>query len=150
MSTFLCIEGLKVTQLKEINDNRGSVLHMLRKDSEDFQGFGECYFSEVLPDTIKAWKCNTRLTQLIAVPRGKIKLVVFDDRSTSQSKGELQIIELGRPNSYMLVKIPPNLWYGFKCISQEPALIANCTDEVHSPKNHLSKDINDATIPYSW
>ena len=38
------IEGVKITKLKQIFDERGKVMHMLRNDSEIFQKFGEIYF----------------------------------------------------------------------------------------------------------
>ena len=41
------IEGIKITPLKIISDNRGSVMHMLRSDSDVFQKFGEIYFSTI-------------------------------------------------------------------------------------------------------
>ena len=37
------IEGVKITPLKQIFDERGKVMHMLRTDSEVFQQFGEIY-----------------------------------------------------------------------------------------------------------
>ena len=144
------IHDLKIIQLQVLEDDRGAVLHMIRKDSKEFERFGEIYFSEVLPGVVKAWKNNSALTQMISVPRGKIRLVIYDDRPNSKSNGELQIIDLGRPDSYKLVRIPPNLWYGFKCTSDEVALIANCTDDMHSPKNSLTRSIGDSSIPYSW
>lgn len=144
------IHDLKVIPLKVIEDDRGAVLHMLRRDSDVYSDFGELYFSETKPQIIKAWKCNLKLTQLLAVPKGRIRLVIFDDRLDSYSKGKLQILEVGRPDAYQLIKIPPNLWYGFKCISKEPALIANCTNGVHSRDNSKTKKDDDSCIPYSW
>ena len=35
------IEGIKITPLKIISDDRGSVMHMLRNDSKVFEKFGE-------------------------------------------------------------------------------------------------------------
>ena len=35
------IEGIKITQLKQIEDERGKVMHMLRSDSDNFAKFGE-------------------------------------------------------------------------------------------------------------
>jgi len=125
-------------------------LHMLRSDSDLYSDFGELYFSETKPGIIKAWKCNSKLTQLLAVPKGRIRLVIFDDRLDSNSKGKTQILEVGRPDAYQLIKIPQNLWYGFKCISREPALIANCTNGIHSADNSITKKDNDISIPYSW
>ena len=39
------IDGIKITPLKQIRDNRGKIMHMLRSDSSIFKGFGEIYFS---------------------------------------------------------------------------------------------------------
>jgi dTDP-4-dehydrorhamnose 3,5-epimerase len=143
------IEGVIVQELKQISDARGRVMHMIRVDNPLFERFGEIYFSEVLPGVVKAWKRHKSMTQLFAVPVGKIRLVVYDGRENSISKGNLKIIEIGR-KSYQLVKIPPKLWYGFKCISIQTALIANCTDLPHDPDESENKDPNNGTIPYQW
>ena len=50
------IAGVFIQNLKIIPDERGSVLHMLRSDSSLYKNFGEIYFSEINPKTIKAWK----------------------------------------------------------------------------------------------
>ena len=144
------IHDLEIHSLRIIEDDRGAVLHMLRSDSDLYTDFGELYFSETKPGIIKAWKCNSKLTQLLAVPKGRIRLVIFDDRLDSSSKGELQILEVGRPDAYQLIKIPNNLWYGFECISNEPSLIANCTNGIHSPENTTTKNYDDPSIPFSW
>ncbi|PJZ27789.1 dTDP-4-dehydrorhamnose 3,5-epimerase, partial [Leptospira kmetyi] len=66
MDSFL--EGVIATPLKEIFDPKGSVLHMIRADDPEYKGFGECYFSEVNPGAIKAWKLHTKQTQNFTVP----------------------------------------------------------------------------------
>ena len=44
------IEGVILTPLKQISDERGKVMHMLRwKDSPVFSKFGEIYFSCTYP-----------------------------------------------------------------------------------------------------
>ncbi len=143
------IEGVLIQELKQIPDERGRVMHMIRIDNPLFERFGEIYFSEILPGEVKAWKQHKRMAQLFAVPVGKIRLVIYDEREHSNSKGNLKILEIGRDN-YQLVKIPPKLWYGFKCISNQPALIANCTDLPHDPKESESKDPDDRTFLYQW
>ncbi len=144
------IAGITVTVLREIADERGAVLHMLRCDAEDFTQFGECYFSEVMPTAIKAWKKHIIQTQNLAVPVGRIRLVIFDDRENSPSNGKLLIMELGRPDAYQRVQIPPGIWYGFTCISNTPALLANCANHPHIQSESLLLDVNDHSIPYSW
>jgi len=143
------IEGVIVQDLKQIADSRGRVMHMVRTGSPLFHKFGEIYFSEILPDVVKAWKRHTMMTQLFAVPIGTIRLVIYDDRQNYESKGNLKVLEIGREN-YKLVKVPPKLWYGFKCISDFPALIVNCPDLPHDPDESEGRPQNDNTIPYQW
>lgn len=144
------IDGVLVTELKQINDQRGAVLHMLRSDAGDFTKFGECYFSEVVPGAVKAWKLHTLQTQNLAVPIGRLRLVIYDDRQNSNSRYSLFSIQLGRPDAYVRVKIPPGLWYGFACIGNSNALLVNCSDMPHEKNESKVLDIYDKSIPYSW
>jgi len=41
------IEGVRVVPLRQIPDERGKVMHMLRADDPHFERFGEIYFSTV-------------------------------------------------------------------------------------------------------
>lgn len=150
MGSSSVIDGVIITQLRQINDDRGSVLHMLRSDASEFTKFGECYFSEVLPGAVKAWKRHNAQTQNITVPVGRIRLVIYDDRSLSDSHGNLAVIDLGRPDAYLRVQIPPGLWYGFQCLNQTPALLANCADMPHDPSESDVLPLDSDKIPYQW
>jgi dTDP-4-dehydrorhamnose 3,5-epimerase len=144
------IEGVTVTELRQISDARGAVLHMLRADAEDFTRFGECYFSEVMPGAVKAWKRHRAQTQNLSVPVGRILMVLYDDREGSRSRGKLQVLELGRPDAYRRLRIPPGPWYGFRCISATPALLVNCPDLLHDPAESDALSLSDSAIPYVW
>ena len=143
------IEGVVIQKPKQFVDERGRVMHMLRADNPLFEKFGEVYFSEVLPGVVKAWKKHKLMAQLFAVPVGMIRLAIYDDRDNSRSNGELEILDVGRDN-YKLIRVPPRLWYGFKCISDYPALLANCTDLPHDPDEVINNGSFDRKIPYSW
>ena len=144
------IDDVLISPLKEFRDERGSILHMLRCDAPEFLRFGECYFSEVRPGAIKAWKRHRAQTQNFAVPIGRIRLVIYDDRESSPTRGNLQVLELGRPDAYLRLRIPPDLWYGFACISAAPALLANCADLPHDPADSELWLEGDLKIPYAW
>lgn len=149
MDTIL-IEGVTLTDLHQIGDGRGTVLRMLRCDAPDFTRFGECYFSEILPGVVKAWKRHHTQTQNLAVPIGRVRVVIYDDRKHSVTRGNLQMIELGRPDAYRRLRIPPGLWYGFTCVSTTPSLLSNCTDQPHDPTECEVKSLNDPEIPFQW
>lgn len=144
------IAGVELTPLKQLPDERGCLLHMLRCDAEQFRQFGEIYFSESIPGVIKGWKKHQKMTQLYAVPVGKIQLVIADLREDSLSYGVVDEIILGRPDYYQLVCIPPNLWYAFKNIGQNNSLIANCSDLPHDPNESMNLPLDTDKIAYQW
>lgn len=143
------IDGVIMTPLKQIHDERGKVMHMLRCDTNNFRKFGEIYFSSVYPGAIKGWHIHKRMTLNYAVPYGAIKLVLYDDREDSPTKQEIQEFFLS-PENYNLVTIPPKVWNGFKGIGSEIAIVANCSDIPHDPKEIDRLDPFSSRIPYDW
>ena len=143
------IDGLRVTPLRRIPDERGAVFHMLREDSEGFERFGEIYFSMIYPGAIKAWHQHLDMTLNYAVPVGMIKLVCYDDRPESPTKGNLVELHIGELN-YVLVTIPPLVWNGFKGAGSTPALVANCSTVPHRPDEIVRMDPFSQSIPYDW
>lgn len=143
------IDGVRIAPLKQILDERGKVMHMLRCDAEDFAGFGEIYFSCVYPGAVKGWHMHKRMTLNYAVPHGRVKLVLYDDRPNSRTRGEIQELFLGQDN-YCLVTIPPLVWNGFKGIGTEMAIVANCASIPHDTTEIERVDPCSHKIPYDW
>jgi dTDP-4-dehydrorhamnose 3,5-epimerase len=143
------IDGVRVTPLRRIADERGAVLHMLREDSDVFERFGEIYFSTVYPGVVKGWHQHLRMTLNYAVPVGMIKLVCYDDRAASPTRGNVVELHVGELN-YVLVTIPPLVWNGFKGEGDAAALVANCSTFAHAPDEIVRKDPVDNDIPYDW
>ena len=144
------INGVKITRLKEIISDKGSVLHFLRNDDPDFISFGECYMSEINSDTIKGWKKHFEQTQNIVVPVGKIKFVLFDSRNNSVTKNIINEIVIDRKNNYIRLTIPPKIYYAFKNLDESNSLIVNCPDIPHNPIESEIIDITSDLIPYKW
>ena len=143
------IEGVVVKPLKKIPDERGCIYHMLRNDDPVFEKFGEIYFSVVYPGVIKGWHLHEKMTLNYAVIQGMIKLVLYDDRGNSPTKGNLMELFIGEEN-YCLVKIPPKIWNGFKGIGNKPAIVANCATLPHDP-NEIKRMVPFTNkIPYDW
>ena len=142
------IEGLQVVPLRRIPDERGTVFHMLRASDPHFRGFGEIYFSSVYRDAIKGWHRHAEMTLNYACVWGRVKLVVFDDREQSATRGELEEIFLG-PDDYSLVVIPPGLWNGFKGMS-DVSVMANCCTHEHDQRRSERVDPHANEIPYDW
>jgi len=124
-------------------------MHMLRSDDPYFEKFGEIYFSTVYPGVVKGWHLHKEMTLNYAVVYGAIKLVLYDDRSESHTRGQLMEMYIGEGN-YSLVKIPAMVWNGFKGIGVAPAIVANCATIPHDPNEIVRMDPIDNSIPYNW
>jgi dTDP-4-dehydrorhamnose 3,5-epimerase len=143
------IHGVSIHPLTQILDERGKIMHMLRADDPHFERFGEIYFSTIYPGVVKAWHLHKEMALNYAVVSGTIKLVLYDDRLGSTTYGEVMELFVGEGN-YVLVKIPPLVWNGFKGISATPAIVANCATLPHDPDEISRIDPFDNSIPYDW
>jgi len=143
------INGVVVTPLRQIFDERGKVMHMLRADTPMFSRFGEVYFSCTNPGAIKAWHLHKKMTLNYAVIYGEIKFVLFDDRPDSKTRGCIQEFFLS-PENYCLVTVPPLIWNGFKGIGDKTSIVANCATLPHDPSEIERKSAFDVSIPYDW
>ena len=126
-------------------------MHMLRRDDPHFIEFGEIYFSTIYRGVIKGWHRHRDMTLNYACVFGRIKLVIYDDREDSPTRGSIREQFLG-PDHYALVQIPPGLWNGFKGMSDPHAIIANCCTHAHDPSAKRTDRLDplENDIPYDW
>jgi dTDP-4-dehydrorhamnose 3,5-epimerase len=143
------IDGVQVVPLRRIPDERGTIMHMLRRDDPHFVEFGEIYFTTIYRDVVKGWHRHREMTLNYACVHGRVKLVVYDDRAGSATRGTLVERFLG-PDDYSLVVIPPGVWNGMKGMSDPYALVANCATHPHDPARTDRLDPFGDVIPYRW
>tara|TARA_Y100000992_G_C20828833_1_gene288355 strand:+ start:9 stop:443 length:435 start_codon:yes stop_codon:yes gene_type:complete len=143
------IDGVLVTKLKIIRDERGSVMHMLRNDSPTFSNFGEIYFSTINHNSIKAWHLHKETTLNYSCIFGRVKLVLYDTREKSKTSGEHQELILS-PEEHRLITIPKNIWNGFKGLEKNISIVANCLTLPHNEKEMVRKDPFDKFFKYHW
>ena len=143
------IHGVKIVPLRQIVDERGKVMHMLKSSDPHFERFGEIYFSCAWPGAIKAWHTHTSMTLNNAVISGHAKLVLYDGRADSPTRGQIQEVYFGDSN-YVLVQVPPGITNGYKAYGDRPVILANCATEPHDPNEIIRTDPFDNDIPYDW
>jgi dTDP-4-dehydrorhamnose 3,5-epimerase len=143
------IEGVRVVPLARIPDERGAVFHMLKRTDPHFLEFGEIYFSTVYRDAVKGWHRHREMTLNYACVAGRIKLVLYDERDGSPTRGQLMELFIGE-DRYALVQIPPGVWNGFKGMSAPCAMVANCCTHPHDPSRSERLDPHENHIPYDW
>ena len=70
------IDGVVVAPLRRVVDERGTIMHMLRRTDPHFTEFGEIYFSTVYAGVVKGWHRHREMTLNYACPEGRIKIAL--------------------------------------------------------------------------
>jgi dTDP-4-dehydrorhamnose 3,5-epimerase len=145
------IEGVKIKKLKVLPDERGFLMEMLRCDDDFFQKFGQVYLTVAYPNAVKGWHYHKKQTDHFVVVSGMLKVVLYDIRDDSPTKGEVNEFFMGEKNPILLV-IPPYVLHGMKGIGTEPGCLVNCPTEPYNYKNpdEFRVDPHDNDIPYDW
>lgn len=145
------IEGFRVVPLKVVRNERGHLMEVQRCDDAAYPGFGQVYITATRPGTIKAWYRHKTQVDQIALIKGKLKLVLFDNRKASPTCGQCReiLIEEEKP---ALVQIPPGVWHGFQAIGSDPVYLLHLNSVPFNfdkpDEERIAPD--DASIPYSW
>jgi dTDP-4-dehydrorhamnose 3,5-epimerase len=145
------IEGVRLTKLRPIPDERGRLMEIFRADDEDFEKFGQVYITSAYPGVVKAWHYHKRQTDNFCCVRGMMKVVLYDARDGSPTRGEVNEFFLGDWNPARL-RIPKGVYHGFKCISTEEAVIVNVPTEPYDrdQPDEFRVPAHSDEIPYDW
>jgi dTDP-4-dehydrorhamnose 3,5-epimerase len=123
------IDGVLIKKLKVITDERGRLMEILRADDEMFTRFGQVYMTTAYPGVVKG----------------------YDSREGSKTFGEVNEFFAGVHNP-ILVHIPPLVFHGFKCISQEEAIVVNTPTDSYNYREPDEYRVHphENDIPYDW
>ena len=145
------IQDVKTRNLAVISDERGFLLEMLRSDWPEFLKFGQAYVTACYPGVVKAWHYHRNQWDNFVCVYGMAKVVLYDAREKSQTKGLINEFHIGQLNP-LLIKIPPFVYHGFTAEGRETALVVNFPTELYDyehPDEHRLPS-NDSSIPYAW
>ncbi|OGW85330.1 MAG: dTDP-4-dehydrorhamnose 3,5-epimerase [Omnitrophica bacterium RIFCSPLOWO2_01_FULL_45_10] len=145
------IDGVKVKKLKVIPDERGRLMEILRRDDDIFKRFGQVYMTTAKPGVVKAWHYHKKQDDNFTCVHGKMKLALYDARKNSPTYKEVNefVVSLDEP---MLITIPKFVYHGFKCVSDEEAIVINTPTYSYNYKkpDEFRIDAFDNDIPYDW
>jgi len=145
------IDGVQLQSLRVIPDERGRLMEILRCDDPVFEKFGQVYMTATYPGVIKAWHYHKKQNDNVTVVKGMLKIVLYDGREKSSTKGEINEFFIGEQNS-VRVHIPKGVYHGWKCIGQQEALAINCVTEPYDYKDPDEHRLpyNSKQVPYLW
>ena len=120
------IQGVQVKTLKVLADERGWLMEMLRNDDDLFQGFGQVYLTAAYPGVVKGWHYHKLQVDHFVCVKGMMKVVLFDPREDSPTKGEV--------NEFAVVIPVPTFITRDQIHVANPALIEHLTTKFYEPR----------------
>lgn len=145
------INGVQIKELRLICDERGRLMEILRNDDKIFRKFGQVYITTCKPNIIKAWHYHKKQDDHFVCVKGKIRLALYDSRKGSSTYKMVNEFELYLEGQ-QLVRIPRHVYHGFKCISDEEAMVINIPTMAYNAKkpDEYRIDAFENKIPYDW
>jgi len=146
------IDGVQLVEVRNVIANSGHTTEVLRR--EWFGGGVEIdqVFQVTLgPHGISAWHVHLDTTDRLFVNAGQVKIVLYDSRAGSATRGLVNEFRLGdrRPG---LVVIPPGVWHGVQNLQATESRVLNLVDVAYEYEDpdHWRLPADTAEIPYSF
>ncbi len=101
------------------------------------------------PGVIKAWHIHKKQTDWWYVGTGVLNVVLYDKRPESSTYRQSMEIMLGDSHEARVLKIPPGVAHGCKCLSG-PANLFYITSHTYDPEDEGRIPHDDPEIGYDW
>ena len=138
-------------------DDRGALREIWR---ETWPGVGrldhgevrQVYLSETRPGVVKAWHAHRLQTDRFSVVYGTVRLVLYDARPSSGTRGVLLEFVLSA-RSPATVTIPPGVVHGWICLGDEVSGVLNAVDREYDGTDEDRRPAHGGPadgVPYEW
>lgn len=142
------IDGLVVERLKVVPRTEGELVEVLAPAADADTGIRNIHVSTIYPGEIKAWHFHPEKRETLVCLAGMLKLVFYDDREGSPSRGELQEVFSGELD-YRRVVIPPGLKHAARAYGGERARVLVLSDRPFDP-DAPDKTVVEPPVDYEW
>lgn len=146
------IDGVEIHEMANIITRNGVTTEVVRPE----WGIGRLPMEHMIHVTLRAhavsaWHCHHFQTDRIFVTDGALRIVLFDNRETSPTKGKLDVLHLSRMRPATIL-IPPFVWHGIQNLEHQTSGFINFFDRAycheHPDEWRLPADTD--AIPYRF
>ncbi|MCI0391358.1 MAG: dTDP-4-dehydrorhamnose 3,5-epimerase family protein [Acidobacteria bacterium] len=144
------LDGVVVKDLVTHTDERGFFREIIRVTDDFFtEGFGQWSHSMLYTGVVKAWHLHKLQVDWWFVPVGVLKVALHDTRPDSPTYRKTVEIWLGDHQPARVMRIPPGVAHGCKCICG-PAHLFYITSKVYNPSDEIRVPYDAPAIGYDW
>ena len=128
------IDGVQIKKIVKYCDDRGFFAEILASDDPSFSVIKQTSYTETHPGVIKAFHYHKKQDDIWFVSRGMAKVVLYDLRDKSKTKGETQVICAGEDNP-VLIYIPKGVAHGYSVLGNKKVGLFYHTTERYDADN---------------
>lgn len=144
------IEGVVTQKLERHPDERGFFEELIRATDSFFkEGFGQLSHAVRHEGMVVAWHYHPTQVDWWYVASGKLRVVLYDLRKNSATKGEIQEFLMGEGEKGFVLKIPAMVAHGLKVL-KGPAELFYITSKTYNPDEEGRIPQDDPKIGYDW
>lgn len=143
------IQGVVVTPLKTLPDDRGYFREITRLNDSPLKPCAQISATVSYPGIIKAFHYHNTQDDLWYCASGMIQAVLYDRREDSSTYKETQVVPLGDQAPQTLF-IPHGVVHGYKVLGTTSALVMYATSHVYDPDDELRIAHDDKEINFDW
>jgi dTDP-4-dehydrorhamnose 3,5-epimerase len=136
------IRDVHVKRLVVHNDDRGTLMEVLRADDAFFEPIAQTTYTVAYPGVIKAFHWHKRQKDVWFFATGMAQVVLFDMRAGSPTYRRTEVFYMGERNP-LVVSIPERVAHGYRVLGGEPAGLFYHTTAIYDPK-----DPDEERIPF--
>ncbi len=142
------IDGLEVERLKVVPRAGGELVEVLAPAPGDGTGIRGAHVSTIYPGVIKPWHFHPEARETLVCLTGMLKLVLYDDRESSPTRGELQEVFSGELD-YRRVTIPAGLKHAARAYGGERVRVLVLSDGPRDPGSPVKVPV-EPPVDYDW
>lgn len=144
------IEGVIIKKVVKHSDERGFFAELIKFGEDTFHEVLQTSYSETKPGIIKAWHVHD-YWEVWCIIKGQAKVVLYDMRPDSPTKGQTDVIMTGEDNM-MVIAIPGEVAHGYLPLGDKSMGIIYHASEAYNPDNITIRTIpfDDLSINFDW
>lgn len=145
------IHDVVIKKLVTHSDDRGYFREVLRDDDNLMSRFGQTSFTKTYPGVVKAFHWHKKQDDLWYVVDGMARVVLYDQREESPTRGETQVIYAGEDNP-VLILIPAGIAHGYQVLGTKPVMLFYHTTQSYDPADpdEMRIPYDDPEIGFDW
>jgi dTDP-4-dehydrorhamnose 3,5-epimerase len=151
-SAMRVIDGVRLREVRHVPKLTGHLTELYRRDWQlDAGAVDQVFQVALLPGRVSAWHAHDQTVDRLFVVEGTVRIVLFDRRADSPTRGLLNEFRLGEHRPGMLL-VPPRVWHGVQNIGGAQARLLNMVDKAYdyAAPDHWRVPADTPDIPHRW